>query len=140
MSDNAEVPFEHLQTALYTLLDGEIRLSDGTDVAVYDEVPPGAEYPYVAIAAMDDVSFEARGVQGRTVRTTLHINSREAGGKFEVYRIMDEVTKLWTAGPLTITGWADVQKSVGPSHIEPRDEEQGAYFGALPLDIIMVQT
>ena len=143
MSINAEVPYEPLQTALYALLDGAIRISTddgGLEVKVYDEIPPEAPFPYAVIAAMDDVIFEARGVQGKTVRVTMHVFSRESGGKFEVYRIMDEISKLWTAGVLTITGWSDVQKSIGPTRAEPMDKEQGTYVGFLPLDIIMVQT
>ena len=143
MSIDAKIPYEHLQTALFTLLDGTIRISTddgGLEVKVYDEVPPNTAFPYIVIAAMDDVIFEARGVQGKTVRVTMHIYSREAGGKFECYRIMDEISKLWTAGVLTITGWSDVQKSIGPTRVEALDKEQGTYVGFLPLDIIMVQT
>jgi hypothetical protein len=133
MSENAKIPYKSLQTALFALCEG---LTGG----LYDEVPPQASYPYTVLANMVAVPFEARDVQGNTVRVTFHTHSRDAGGKYECYEIMEELSLLLTAGTLTISDWSDVQKTVADTMVNAVPKEEGAYLGILLLDIIMVQT
>lgn len=105
MSVKTGVPFEAIQTAVYTLLYGNIT------GGFYDEVPPGAVHPYTTIDFLPDKEFEARGVKGRMVLLALKTFSKDAGGKFECYTIMNEIVELMTASPLSMTGWREVWKT-----------------------------
>lgn len=138
MSDVIQTVFKELQTTLTTLLTGgESPIS----VKVYDEVPEGATFPYVVMADFHDAPFEARGVNGRAVSFEFHVSSRNAGGKFETYDIMDEICGKMTAGKLTISGWTEVWKTLESSYVEQLKEEPGiSWMGHLPFTIVVVKT
>ena len=138
MSDVIKTAYKDVQTAITTLLTGG---ASPVSCKVYDEVPEGAAFPYVVMADFYDAPFEARNVKGRSVGLEFHVFSRNAGGKFETYEIMDEVCVKMTAGKITISGWDEVWKTMENSYVEQLKEEPGiSWLGHLPFTIVVVQS
>jgi hypothetical protein len=138
MSDVIQTAYREVQTAIYALL-----MAEGSSIScsVYDEVPKGATFPYVVIADFYDAPFEARNVRGRSVGLEFHIFSRNAGGKFETYDIMDEICDKLTAGKLTISGWSEIWKTMENTYVEQLKEEPGiSWMGHLPFTIVVVKS
>jgi len=132
MSDNTGVPYEAIQTAVYTLLNGNII------GGVYDEVPAGAVHPYTTINFLPDKEFEARNVKGRQVLLTLKTFSKDAGGKFECYMIMNEIVVLMTASPLSMVGWREIWKTYRSGAPERMDKEPGINYQGTTTFLITV--
>lgn len=122
MSDKTSVPFEAVQTAVYTLLNGAIT------GGVYDEVPAGVTHPYTTIGFLPDSEFEARNVRGRLVMLLLKSFSKDAGGKFEAYGIMKEIVELMTAAKLSMVGWKEVWKTYRSGAVVRLDKEPGVNY------------
>jgi len=138
MSDVIKTAYKDVQTAITTLLTGG---ASPVSCKVYDEVPEGAAFPYVVMADFYDAPFEARNVKGRSVGLEFHVFSRNAGGKFETYGIMDEICVKITAGKTTISGWDEVWKTMENSYVEQLKEEPGiSWLGHLPFTIVVVQS
>jgi len=138
MSDTIQTAYKEMQTAIYTLLTGG---ASPISCSVYDEVPEGAAFPYVVMADFYDAPFEARDVKGRSVGLEFHIFSRNAGGKFETYEIMDEICDKMTAGKLSISSWTEVWKVMENSYVEQLKEEPGiTWLGHLPFTIVVVRS
>ena len=126
MSIDTSSPFEDLQTAIYTLLDGNITGE------LYDEVGENPTLPYTVFGDILDVPMEARGVKGRKVLFLFNIYSKGSGGKFEAAGIMTEIIELMTAGALTMTSWADCGKTYKEGKIEKMKKDSGySYKGTL---------
>lgn len=138
MSDTIQTAYKEVQTAIYALL---ATGSSPISCNVYDEVPKDASFPYVVMADFYDAPFEARGVKGRSVGLEFHIFSRNAGGKFETYEIMDEICDKLTAGKLTVSGWSEVWKTMENTYIEQLEKEPGiSWLGHLPFTIVVVKS
>lgn len=80
------------------------RLSSRLSRPVYDEIPQGATFPYIAIGEDTATDAGAKNAHGEEVTLTLHVWSR-AKGMSEVKTILDEITAAMTGAPLLITGF-----------------------------------
>jgi len=132
MSDNTSEAYTEIQTAIYTLLNGNITGD------LYDEVGPGPTFPYTTFGEPSDLPFEARGVKGRAVLWPFHIYSKDQGGKFECFKIIGEIVELMTAGKLSMTGWKEVWKTFQPSRVERAKEEPGVTYKGFLTFLIVV--
>jgi hypothetical protein len=130
MSDNTSSPFEAIQTAVYTLLNGNVG------AVVYDEVPPDAVFPYVVMGDVTDVFNEARGVKGRHVIFLLQVFAKDSGGKYQVAGILKSIAEKMTAAKLSMTGWKEVYKVYRTGRVV-RDTKQPNVFytGSAIFDI-----
>lgn len=92
-----------IKAAIITLLR-----ADGTLAAlvsgVYDEVPQGTAYPYIAVGSMTEVRFNAFGKAGKDTTVTLHVWSQNAGFK-EALAITDRVNVLLDNTALSVSGF-----------------------------------
>jgi hypothetical protein len=132
MTDDARVPFEEVQTAVYTLLNGNIT------GGLYDEVPPGATFPYTTFGEPSDGAFEARGVKGRMVFFPFKIHSRDAGGKYQCFQIMNKIVELMTKAKISMTNWAEVWKTYRLGMVRRLEQEPGeAYEGGIVFMIVV---
>lgn len=135
MSENTDQAFVAIQTAVDTLLNGQIT------GGVYDEVPPNPTFPYTQFGEPKDAPFEARGVKGRAVVFPFEIHSRDKGGKFECFNIMGEIIKKMTAAPLAMVGWKEVWKTYQSGTVVKAKEEPGiSYKGYLNFLIVVNKT
>ena len=132
MSINTGVPYEAIQIAVDTLL------RDNITGGFYDEVPPEATHPYTTIDFLPDKEFEARNVKGRLVLLTLKTFSKDAGGKFECYKIMNEIVALMTAAPLSMVGWREVWKTYRSGAPERMDKEVAINYQGTTTFLICV--
>lgn len=122
MSEDTSVPYEAMQTAYAALLQGSITGN------VYDEVPKGATYPHTTIGEPVDHEIEARGVKGRLVTWPFHVWSKDAGGKFQCYRIMKQIVEKMTDKLTTIAGWRESQKTYRMGVIRRLEKEPGLNY------------
>jgi len=88
-----------LQRSIYN------RLSASLSCPVYDEVPQGATFPYVAIGEDTAVDAGAKNAHGEEATVTLHVWSR-AKGMSEAKGIISSIVQAMTSSPLLITGFA----------------------------------
>lgn len=132
MSIDTSVPYEAMQTAYYTLLQGVITGN------VYDEIPDKAVHPYTTFGEPVDTESEARGVKGRLVTWPFHVWSKDAGGKFECYGIMKEIVEAMTAQLVTVVGWAEIQKTYRTGQVRRLEKLPGLnYQGTVTFMILM---
>lgn len=96
-----------LQVAIYNKLTGDSTLMSLVTNRIYDHVPQGAAFPYLAIGddTLTDWSTFARLGQQATV--TLHAWSREKGRK-EVKAILSQVDTVLNRQELTLSGFTFV--------------------------------
>ena len=118
-------PFKELQTAIHTLLTGG---GSPIGIQMYDEVESEPTFPYGTYGEVIDSPFEARGVNGRAVIFPLHFFSRDSGGKFEIYDIMDEVIAKMNAGKLSMTNFSEIWKTHTTPKVERLEKEPGDSF------------
>jgi hypothetical protein len=93
------------QTAVYGRLHGDATLA--AMAPVYDEVPEGTAYPYVAISGLDATPDNTLGELGSSVVITLNVWSRYRGYA-EAQRIAARIDALLDHQPLSVTGYRDV--------------------------------
>lgn len=134
MSKDASVPYEAMQTAYYALLYGNIADCGGP----YDEVPPGSTSPYITFGDPVDSESEARGVKGRLVTWPFHVWSKDAGGRFECYKIMKEIVEIMTAQLVTMSGWKEVQKTYRLGVVRRLEKEPGLNYSGTVTFMILV--
>ncbi|MBK1780561.1 DUF3168 domain-containing protein [Advenella sp. WQ 585] len=72
-------------------------------VAVYDDVPQGASFPYVIIGEDDSVPFDTDDSTGFDTELTIHIWSRYSGMK-EVKDIMSDIYSILNRRELSASG------------------------------------
>jgi hypothetical protein len=104
-----------LQQAIYARLTGDASLM-GAVSGVYDYVPEGAAYPYVAIGEAVEVPNDSHDRPGLTVTFTLHIWSRYRGTK-QAIQILGHVDRLLNRTPLAVAGFRDVSLVVESSQM-----------------------
>lgn len=71
---------------------------------VYENVPQGTAYPYIAIGSMTEVKFNFFGQLGKEATLTLHVWSQHAGSK-EALGITDMINAILDGAPLAVTGF-----------------------------------
>lgn len=99
-----------LQAALYAALNGTIT------GGVYDQVPPGAAYPYTVIGHLTEEPDDLHDGEGSEITGTLHVWSA-APGTAEVNGILKEIDVVLHRGTLVITGarcWSVEREFTGP--------------------------
>lgn len=67
-----------VQAAIYERLSGSAELA-GLVTGVYDHVPQGAAFPYVAVGGVSARPFDTQGSSGVEMSVALHVFSRAAG-------------------------------------------------------------
>lgn len=72
-------PIHPLQTALYQRLAGDAALAALATGGVWDEVPEGAEHPYVRIGDHLSIEDNDHSGFGREVTVTIHVWSKARG-------------------------------------------------------------
>ena len=133
----ATSPLDALQNAVYSrLTTGGNKIS----YSVYDEVPPGATFPYVTLGNPASVPFEARNVMGEIVRFTFNCWTRDEGGKWKANQMIDAVKQSITADVITITGYKIIKMDFGTSRVFREEDEPTAYTGELMMEFWIVKT
>lgn len=95
-------PLDEIQTAVYDRLSGDSELTTVLGAGVYDEVPEGVAYPYVAVGhETTENPDNTHDVYGRDCTITLHVWS-EQRAYTEVTRIANRVTALLDHQPLAL--------------------------------------
>jgi len=123
------------QTALYDRLSKDANLSAKVK-GVFDFVPEGQPYPYVAIGqdtGTDDSTFTTVGQQ---VTTTLHTWSQYKGYS-EVKAIHALILQTLTV-PLAVTGWTCAFLMVDMDHVIP-DPDGITRHGVLRVRFVLSQ-
>lgn len=103
-----------LQRSIYN------RLSASLSCPVYDEVPQGATFPYVAIGEDTAVDAGAKNAHGEEATVTLHVWSR-AKGMSEAKGLISSIVYAMTGAPLPITGFqsAIAQREMADTFRDP---------------------
>ena len=97
-----------LQRAIFVRLSGDATLVTTLGASVYDHVPDGAAFPYVAIGPMTENPRDTMGKTGRDVTVTIDGWSQYVGMK-QVKDLMNRVDELLDRWQPTVTGWNAVQ-------------------------------
>ena len=94
-----------LQQAIYAALSADAALTTALGAAgrVYDHVPRGAAFPYVAIAQLTARDWSTGDLDGTEHMLVLNVWSREKG-KREAEEIAGAVVAALHDKPLTLTG------------------------------------
>lgn len=93
-----------LQHAIQSALvadSGVIALLGGAKI--YDDVPPGVEFPYVTYGQTLAEDWGTASDEGREHRVTLHAWSRQ-GGRLEASQIIAALDVVLTTAPLALAG------------------------------------
>jgi hypothetical protein len=92
-----------LQTALYSRLSTDSNLTSTLGAGVYDEVPEGSSFPYVAMGESTSIDFGTKDVDGSENTITIHVWSQYKGSK-ETKNIMDRLHDLLHNYSLSVSG------------------------------------
>ena len=93
-----------LQQAVYTALTGAGLVDvKGNAVTVYDLVPEGVAFPYVAIGEDTAIDWSAKGMRGEESTLTVHVWSRYRGRK-ETKLIMAAIKDALHEQELSVSG------------------------------------
>ena len=92
-----------LQEALYARLNNDSTLTSTYGAAVYDEVPEGSGFPYVAIGESTALDYSTNDVTGSENTLVFHVWSQYRGAK-ETKNIMDRLHDLLHDYSLSVTG------------------------------------
>lgn len=98
-------PLAAVQRALYGALSGDPFLASAA--AVYDEVPEGAELPYVVLGEVFVTPANRLAAPGWELLATLHIWSASPGFA-EPLALAERVTALLDHQPLEVDGYRHV--------------------------------
>lgn len=93
-----------LQTAIFARLNGDTTLVTTLGAKVYDTVPDGAAFPYVAIGDVTEVFGDTMGKTGRDITVTIHAWSQYPGMK-QVKEIASRVDELLDRWLPSVSGW-----------------------------------
>ncbi len=91
-----------LQKAIYAALTGDGALM-AMITGVFDHVPKGAAFPYIAICEESAVDWRTVGHHGMEVTLVIHAWSRERGRR-EVKQILAEIHRILNDAKLTVPG------------------------------------
>lgn len=113
-----------LQKGVYSIL------STKQTTPIYDDVPEGAELPYVTIGAFTCKSNGAKPTDISDVSLQLHIWSSYSG-KMEVNEIANDVTAVLTSWPIDLSadGFSLTRQDV--DFFEAFPENSGGYRGVI---------
>ncbi len=101
-----DILFNVQQAVLETLSSSaDIQALLGTPPRIYDHVPPGAAFPYVAVGPIHIVPDDAKTDKGFEQIATLNIFSRYRGGK-ETRAIFQAIYDALHRATLTVAGQA----------------------------------
>jgi len=92
-----------LQKAIYNALNGAVTGIDSASVDVYDDVPEGAEYPYIVIGEETSANDGTKDIDAVEYTLTLHIWSQYRGRR-EIKEIMQSVYDLLHDSAITVAG------------------------------------
>ena len=92
-----------LQTAIYSRLKNDNTLTSTHGAGVYDDVPEGSSFPYVAIGESTALDYGTKDSHGSENTITLHVWSRYKGSK-ETKNIMDRLHDLLHNYNLSVSG------------------------------------
>lgn len=92
-----------LQSALYAALAPQLA-----PIAVYDDAPPEAQFPYVTLGEMTADQAGDKGQDAERVSVTLHVWSRKSGRR-EVKELTARVRAAVHGATLTVAGADPVQ-------------------------------
>lgn len=92
-----------LQKAVYDALKGDAQLTILVGTKVYDSVPAGTGFPYVAIGDDTAVPFDSDTFDGMEMTLTIHSWARGLGRK-EVKTIMGNVYRILHKSTLNMNG------------------------------------
>ena len=92
-----------LQKAIYNALSGSVTGIDSASVAVYDDVPEGATYPYIVIGEETSANDGTKDIDAVEYTLTLHIWSQYRGRR-EIKEIMQSVYDLLHDTGITVSG------------------------------------
>lgn len=90
------------QRTIYTTLRNDTTLL-GLVTGVFDAVPQGTAYPFVAIGELTEVDFATFDREGSENTMTIHIWSAYDGNA-EILRILDRVNELLDGKELAMAG------------------------------------
>lgn len=137
MGDITLQPFKELQGAIHTLLTGG---GSPISIQMYDEVEKTPTFPYGTYGEVEDSPMEARGVNGRNVLFPINIFSRDQspGGKYEIYAIMDEIIAKINAGKISMTNFAEIQKTHTTPKVTRLEKEPGVSYRGTIVWLITV--
>jgi hypothetical protein len=111
-----------LQQAVFTRLNDDATLTSTLGAAVYDNVPDGSPFPYVAIGDITEAPNDTMGTTGRDSTVTIHVWSQAAGFK-ETKQILDRVDALLDRWAPTLAGWN--ASDMGQEFIETMRDPDG---------------
>lgn len=118
--------FSHraLQQAIFETLSEDAALM-ALVTGIYDYIPAGGMYPYLALGEMEGRDWSTKTEQGMEFRLMVRVFSREAGRK-EAAQIMERVHALLHNADLTVSGHALILMRCESSAI--RRENDGSTF------------
>lgn len=117
MAHFSHAPF---QAALYQKLHGDATLM-ALITGVYDFIPQGAAYPYVAIGEAQGRDWSTKSSSGMQYSFAVRVFAREAGRK-QAATVMERVHTLLHTGSLTITGQTLISLRCESSEILLQDD------------------
>ncbi len=102
-----------LRTAIYAAItaDAGLQALIGDPARVYDDVPPGASFPFITLGAGSASDWSTMTERGAEHLITLHVWSRYEGHK-EALAILAALEALLHDASLTLSGHALVNLSV----------------------------
>jgi Protein of unknown function (DUF3168) len=94
-----------LQKAVYDALAAApaVQALLGDPARIYDSVPPGAAFPYLAIGEATAADWSAKSFAGVEARLTLHVFSTERGAK-QAKAVLDAVHGVLHDAALPVAG------------------------------------
>ena len=119
------IPLVVFQAAMYSLLTDH-----GQEVPVHDDVPPGAQAPYITLGGFTCKQNGAKGVSSWDISQQIHIWS-EYQGKKEVNSIADDISSLLTSYKLNLATAHFNVLSQDVDFFEAFEEETEGYHGVL---------
>ncbi|WP_229713972.1 DUF3168 domain-containing protein [Streptomyces fuscichromogenes] len=96
------IAMEAVQRAFYTRMAASTELM-ALVTGVWDQVPEGAQYPYVVLGEATETPDNAHAVIGRSTSTMLHIWSQH-DGYAEALQILGVIAELFDHQPLDVPG------------------------------------
>lgn len=123
------------QAALYDRLSNDAALTAKV-TGVFDHVPEGQAYPYVAIGQDTATPEDTFTSVGQQVTTTIHSWSQYKGYK-EVKEVHSLILTAMTA-PLAVNGWTCMFLMVDMDHVIP-DPDGITRHGVLRLRYVLTQ-
>ncbi len=127
------VPFAAFQKAVYRLLRETIS------ARVYDDVPHGAEKPYVTLEHFTSKMGGSKLDSTSSVSLTIHIYS-DYEGKSEVNRIIDEICTAYSCWELDLSMSSFRVVAQDVDFVEVLPEEVTGYHGVVTVTALIQDT